>query len=281
MLAPIEIVYEDAWLLAVHKPAAMPVHRSWGCDRHSRSVLDQMRRRVAGPVVPVHRLDRATSGLLLLARDPDTAARLAAQFRTRAVCKTYQAVVRGFCETSGDICKALARPQWLMRPPSSRTPRRVAEDLPDENQTAAEHPGDEHPGDAAAPDAAAPQPSHTRYVTLERYELPFRSDRYATSRLSLLEVQPLTGRWHQIRRHLNHIAHPILGDTSHGDNTQNRFFRQQFGLQRLLLAATALQFVHPQTGQSVQLTAAPDDSFADLVRQFRTWLVPGGPGATS
>lgn len=240
----LSVLFEDPWLIAIQKPPGISVHCSREYDRHGVDLRELLKQQLGETVFPVHRLDRATSGVLLFARNTETAGRMGDLFRSRQIAKTYRAVVRGFLNPSGDIDIALPRAGRRRRPVRSRlTTEEVL------------------------------LPSCTRYRTLERFELPWRSDRYPTSRVSLLELHPLTGRWHQIRRHLNRIAHPILGDTSHGDNTQNRFFRGQFGLQRLMLTATELVFVHPCTQQTVHLQAAPDHSFLSLVTQlmpFRT-----------
>lgn len=240
------IVFEDKWLLVVHKAAGIPVHRSaWG-DRHRISLVERVSSAIGRRCYPAHRLDRATSGLVILTRNRETAASAAALFQNRQVGKTYQALVRGFCAKTGILDRPLKR---------RRTGRVVTSDAP-------------------------PQPSETRFRTLRRFELPVCSDRYPTSRLSLLELQPLTGRWHQIRRHLNHAAHPVIGDTWHGDNTQNHFFRKNYGLDRMMLAATELQFRHPETAEPMHLMSDPDPTFQSFVEQLKPFEIPAGGEST-
>jgi tRNA pseudouridine65 synthase len=121
---------------------------------------------------------------------------------------------------------------------------------------------DEHAGIAAS---AAAQPAHTRYRRLATVQLPYRVDRYPSSRYALVELAPLTGRWHQLRRHMKHIAHPIIGDATHGKGRHNRLFQELFGYQRLLLAATGMRLAHPVSGQALHLHAALADDFAEVI----------------
>ncbi|VEB42842.1 tRNA pseudouridine synthase C [Chromobacterium violaceum] len=95
----------------------------------------------------------------------------------------------------------------------------------------------------------APQPAVTDYRTLARVELPIMVERYPTSRYSLLELEPQTGRKHQLRRHLKHIAHPIIGDSTHGKGRHNRMFADQLDCRRMLLACVEMRLTHPITGQ--------------------------------
>lgn len=236
-------ILEDDRIIVVAKPSGMFVHRADGWDRFRKPLLQRVRDRIRQRVFPVHRLDRATSGLVLLAKDRETAQLLAGQFRERRVCKIYAALVRGFCEHRDVITIPLPR-------------RGLAND---------------RPGDAPTD---APRPCRTEYQSLERYEIPQSSGRYLTTRCSLLNVTPTTGRWHQIRRHLNRINHPLIGDTTHGDNTQNRFFRQNFALQRLMLAAIELTFMHPHRGEVVTVRCPPDETFQSVIDLIRPWTIP-------
>jgi tRNA pseudouridine65 synthase len=107
--------------------------------------------------------------------------------------------------------------------------------------------------DDAPPDAAV-QSAHTRFRTLAQLTLPEASDpRFATTRASLVEAVPTTGRRHQIRRHLKHLAHPIIGDATHGKGPLNRWWAQRLGQQRLWLHALRLSLPHPLTGEMLHL----------------------------
>ncbi len=110
--------------------------------------------------------------------------------------------------------------------------------------------------------------ARTCYRRLAVTEIPVAIEGYASSRYSLVELQLETGRQHQLRRHLQHISHPIIGDTNYGRTRHNHYFAERFGGGRLMLAATALRFRHPATGEAMTLTAAPEQSFLDALSIF-------------
>ncbi|MBK1643072.1 tRNA pseudouridine(65) synthase TruC [Thiocapsa imhoffii] len=229
-----DILYLDQTLVAVHKPAGLLVHHS-RIDRHARHAAVQLvRDQIGQRVYPVHRLDKPTSGVLLFALDPGTARALVEQFSAGHVRKQYLAIVRGYTQETGSIDTALTE---RLDP--------IA--------------------DAQADRDKAPQTASTQYRCLARVELPHPVGRYRTARYSLLELRPRTGRQHQLRRHLKHIFHPIIGDTTHGDGRHNRFFREHFDNQRLLLAATALQCLHPTSGEPLRITAPPAAEFQRIL----------------
>jgi tRNA pseudouridine65 synthase len=116
---------------------------------------------------------------------------------------------------------------------------------------------------------AKSQSSQTRYTCVKRVELALPVSRYPTARFSLLKLIPLTGRKHQLRRHMAHLRHPIIGDTCHGDSAQNRFLRQHFGLQRLLLRATKLEIDMPNCSTRLQLQAPQACEFSQLVEALK------------
>jgi tRNA pseudouridine65 synthase len=211
----------------------MLVHRS-SLDRHEHIFLLQVLRDQLGcSVHPVHRLDKPTSGLMLLALDRATCTALSDAFEYGLVRKTYLAIVRGEISPGGFVNHPL---------------RRLTDD-----------PG-ERPGAPEAFDAA-----QTRYRRLATVELPHRIDRYPTTRYSLVALEPLTGRRHQLRRHMKHLAHPIIGDTTYGKSAHNRFFEAQFGSRRLLLAATRLCFPHPVDGRPMAVDAPLSDDYQRVV----------------
>ena len=112
---------------------------------------------------------------------------------------------------------------------------------------------------------SSPKHAVTQYRLLQTTELPYPVGPYQTARYSLVEVQPVTGRTHQIRRHFDHLFHPLIGDRVYGDGRHNRFIRERFGVGRLLLAATNLCFTHPFTGETLQLRAPMADDMERVV----------------
>lgn len=104
-------------------------------------------------------------------------------------------------------------------------------------------------------DTGVLQEAFTRGKTLNRSELPIPLGTHPTSRYSLVELIPTTGRMHQLRKHMAHVFHPIIGDRPHGCNKQNRFFKEQFELTEMLLHALELRFVHPVSGIELVVTA--------------------------
>jgi len=233
----LEILYRDDRLVAVHKPAGLLVHRS-AIDRHeTRFALQMLRDQIGRTVFPVHRLDKPTSGVLLFALDASGARQLGTVFEAGAIDKAYVAVVRGYAPETA----------------------RIDHPLKDETDPMTDR--------LARPDKAA-RPAITELRRLASVELPFSDGRHETSRYALVEARPLTGRRHQLRRHLKHIFHPIIGDTTHGDGHHNRLFRERFGCHRLLLAAVALRFPHPTTGAPLCITAPPAEDFLHITRQL-------------
>lgn len=111
------------------------------------------------------------------------------------------------------------------------------------------------------PDGSS-QEAVTTYVTLKQTELNIPFLEHATSRYSLVEIVPETGRMHQIRRHFAHIRHPIVGDRPHGCNKQNKLFKERWGMTTMLLHAASLEFDHPVTGSCITLEARPAEEFS-------------------
>jgi tRNA pseudouridine65 synthase len=129
------------------------------------------------------------------------------------------------------------------------------------------------------PNADAPaREALTRYRTLGTVELPHRVDRYPTSRYALVELEPEGGRRHQLRRHLAHASHPIIGDSTYGKGRHNRLFAELFGVRRLLLACTRLAFAHPVTGRPLVVTTGAGEEFERLAERFG-WSLTGQPPA--
>jgi tRNA pseudouridine65 synthase len=227
-----EILYKDTHFVVVNKPAGLMVHRSRIAPRETRFALQVVRDLVGCHVYPVHRLDKPTSGVLIFGLHPEAAGRLSSGFFNREVAKTYLAVVRGYTEECGIIDKPLVK----YRDKKIRT--------------------------------AIEQPALTRFWRIGSVELPYPVSRYPTSRYSLIMVRPESGRLHQIRRHLHHISHPVIGDRAHGDGRHNRFFTETFACPRLLLAAVRVVFCHPYTGSTVRVEAPLDRQFCRILQSF-------------
>ncbi|MFA7388094.1 MAG: tRNA pseudouridine(65) synthase TruC [Thiohalobacteraceae bacterium] len=231
------VLYRDESLIAIDKPAGLLVHRSL-VDRHERRFAVQLLRdQIGARVYPLHRLDKPTSGVLLFALSSQAARRMGAVFEQQAIQKTYLAVARGYTAVHGRI-------DYPLREELDRL------------------------SDSQARQDKPPQPAVTDYWRLARLELPVSDGRHATSRYSLLALRPHTGRKHQIRRHLKHIFHPIVGDTTHGDGRHNRLFREHLGSARLLLMSAELAFLHPESGAPVCIRAPLDAQFSRVVAGF-------------
>lgn len=222
--SPMEILYRDDYFVAVNKPSGMLVHRS-AIDRTAQIYALQSVRDMTGRrVYPLHRVDKPTSGILMFALTADAARRMMPRFAGGQVQKRYVAIVRGYAPEQGLIDYALHEPLDDMT-------------------------------DVLARRAKPAQRAVTAYRRQATAELPIAVGRYATARYSLISAWPRTGRKHQIRRHMKHIFHPIVGDTTYGDGRHNQFFRDHLGGPGLLLAAVGLEFEHPYTGVKVVLQA--------------------------
>jgi tRNA pseudouridine65 synthase len=233
----VDILYQDDHFVAINKPAGLLVHRSAIDRRETRFALQMVRDALGQRVYPLHRLDKPTSGVLLFALHEAMARQAMPLFAENLVKKTYLAVVRGFTQEAGVIDYPLREELDKM------TDARARQDKP-------------------------AQEAVTEFRSLATVELPFPVGRYASARYSLLDVAPQTGRKHQIRRHMKHIFHPILGDTTHGDGKHNQFLRDQFQVRRLLLHAREMSFVHPVSGETVVVHAGLDEDFSRLIGAF-------------
>lgn len=234
----LNILYLDPYFVAVDKPAGLLVHRS-PIDRNEKKfALQIVRNQIGRHVYPVHRLDKATSGVLLFALSPEIAKQTGALFQTGGIRKKYIAVVRGYVDESGTIDHPI---------------KEVADRFIPCRESSSENNG---------------MRAITDYKRLAVIELPCSVDRHPTSRYSLAMLWPRTGRRHQLRRHMKHISHPIIGDTRYGKSVHNRFFQARFNCNRLLLAAMEIEFNHPITGKDVTIVAEPGDGFRSILIQF-------------
>lgn len=205
---PIELLHVDEHLVVANKPSGLLVHR--GLANDDDVLLFRVRDALHEHVYLVHRLDRGTSGVIVVARSARIASLLGGAFAERTTEKRYLALVRGKPPDEGLIDSPV---------PRSEGGERV--------------------------------PAVTRYRTVARSTV---------ARCSLVEARPETGRFHQIRRHLKHLGHPLLGDVNYGSGALNREYRAQHGLFRLGLHAFSVAFDHPVTGARLTVTSPmPED----------------------
>nr|WP_080929763.1 pseudouridine synthase [Xanthomonas albilineans] len=235
----LQILYQDPLIAVVDKPAGLMAHDSKLARGEDDFLADRLRVQLGRPIFLIHRLDRATSGCLLLAFDRDTASLLGKALMGGEVDKDYLAICRG----------------W-----------------PAEIRFEVDHPLDGGPGKPLK------KPAQTRFQRLACGELAVPSGEFPTSRYALLRCCPVTGRFRQIRRHLKHLSHHLIGDTSHGDGRHNRIFRMQ-GIHRMLLHAERLAFAHPH-GHRVEVRAPLDAQFVRAFGLFGWSAVPWRPSGS-
>lgn len=239
----LEIIHRDEQLIAIHKPAGLLVHRTVLDRNETRFAVQLLRDQIGQHVHPVHRLDRGTSGVLLFALDKAVGKLVSAQFEAQQVDKTYLAVVRGHPPEAGCIDHALTR-QF------------------DDYEFRSANAGATNPRAGTSSEAQA---ALTHYRRLAVTELPHRVDLYPTSRYALVELHPQTGRRHQLRRHLKHLAHPIIGDATYGKGRHNRLFQELFDCRRMLLACLEMCLTHPVSGLPLTLSAPLADDFSAVL----------------
>lgn len=235
----LDIIFQDEFIIAINKPPGLLVHRS-PIDRHEkRFAMQLVRDQIGQYVFPVHRLDRPTSGVLLFALSADVARLLNQQFANQQIDKTYFAIVRGHSPDDGVINYSLKEKL-----------DKIADKMADQDKPA--------------------QEAITNYQTLRKFDLPFAVSRYPSARYSLVKLQPKTGRKHQLRRHMAHINHPIVGDTNHGDGKHNKFLREQYGFFNLALTCHSMALCHPITQLQVVLKCEFDENIRSLLSAWGT-----------
>ena len=233
----LDILYQDEYLVAVNKPSGLLVHRSWIDKDETIFALQLVRDQIGQYVYPVHRLDKPTSGVLLFALDKETARRLTELFIEKKIHKEYLAVLRGYTDDEGTIDYALKEQFDKM------THKDVNQDK-------------------------EPQEAITHYKRLATLELPYPVSRYPVARYSLVHLEPLTGRKHQLRRHMKHIMHPMVGDTKYGRGEHNKLFREKLDIHELLLTAFKISFLHPHTKKELLIQAPLNDAFTKMLKLF-------------
>lgn len=224
MNKPLEILYEDEYLVAINKPHGLLVHQSSIARNADEFAVQLLRDQIGQRVYPAHRLDRKTSGVLLFALDKTTNQSLTQQFTDKTITKKYWAIVRGFAPDELTIDYALRKDNGVL------------------------------------------QDAVTKIKTVQRAEIDLPFGKHSTSRYSLVEAEPITGRMHQIRKHMAHILYPIIGDRPHGCNKQNKLWLEKFGMKTMLLHAHSLTFTHPKSLEEITLSAQPSEIFKEVTR---------------
>jgi tRNA pseudouridine65 synthase len=231
------VLFHDRDLVVVAKPPGLLVHRTKMAGGNLFA-MQLVRDQIGASVFPVHRLDRPTSGALIFALNKDTARKMSLEFEHRRVRKSYLAVVRGIPREA----------RWTLDYPLKEELDAIA--------------------DRQARTDKGAQDAVTEFELRDTAELPFSVDKYPSARYALVRAHPLTGRKHQIRRHLRHCGHPVIGDVNHGAGKHNRFFAGHFGSRRLLLACTEIGFRHPSTGSELSVRAPLAEDFARVLREL-------------
>ena len=253
---PLDVLFSDDALAVVDKPAGLMVHDSALARGETDFAADRLREQFGRPIFLVHRLDRATSGCLLLAFDRDSASALGKTLMSREAGKAASekaASEKAAFEKAAFEKAAFEKDYWA-----------ICRGWPAEREFLVDHPLDGGPGKPLK------KPAQTAFEVLATCELPMPSAGFDTSRYALLRASPLTGRFRQIRRHLKHLSHHLVGDSSHGDGRHNRNFRM-LGIHRMLLHARRLAFPHPLTGQRIEAIAPPDAAFAKALALFEPY----------
>lgn len=223
----LQILFEDEFLVAIHKPAGLLVHRTKMAKDATEFALQLLRDQLEHKVFPTHRLDRKTSGVLLFAKDEETNRLMQTQFMEQRVSKTYKAIVRGWTDDRSTIDYALTN------------------------------------------ESGKTQEAVTHYETLSKSEIDLPNGKFSTARFSLVKLKPETGRMHQLRKHLAHIFHPIIGDRPHGCNKQNKLFKEHFSMIEMMLHAERLEFTHPRTGESVRVESEFEGEFERMMDELK------------
>ncbi|MFZ0318089.1 MAG: RluA family pseudouridine synthase [Candidatus Sulfotelmatobacter sp.] len=238
---PLDIIYEDDDLAVINKPAGMMVHAGAGAtdDARNRGTLVNALLHhlgslsgVGGELRPgiVHRLDKETSGLIVVAKNDDAHRKLSAQFAAREVKKNYLALVHGWVKKDSDTLA-----QSISRDPVRRM--KMTTRL-EGGRTAVTH-----------------------YRVARRLDTKF-------GKFTLLEVKIDTGRTHQIRVHVASMGHPVVGDTTYGAPKQARGKNAAISLPRNFLHAAELEFRHPRTGQPIALKSELPEELREFLSKL-------------
>ncbi len=218
---PIQVLFQDEYCAVINKPSGLMAHASSLSRGEDDFLLHRLREQFQSKVHLIHRLDRATSGCVLIAFNAEAASTLGKTFMSRDVQKDYLAICRGWPDEKFTVDYALD----------------------------------------GGPGKPEKKPSVTGFMRLATAEISLPSAAHESSRYALMQCTPITGRFRQIRRHLKHLSHHLIGDTSHGDGRHNRTFRMH-GIHRMLLHAWRLEFSHPVSGLPIRCEAPLDSEFS-------------------
>ena len=230
----LEIIYQDNYCLLVTKPNNVLVHHA----HHSRNKIDEkslmqlIENQLGTRYFPIHRLDRKTSGIILLASKKEYVSTFQALFTNKEIKKIYYGVVRGYSQDNRII------------------------DSPVKGR-----------------DALVYKEAESHLKCLDKIELNIPVKPYDSSRYSLVELTPITGRMHQLRIHMNKLSTPLINDTKYGDKNHNTMYGDQFGWKNLFLHAGSLAFTHPFSNQELFLKSSFSDDWIQLFEKF-SWKNP-------
>ncbi|TXD58273.1 pseudouridine synthase [Polaribacter sp. IC066] len=230
----LEIIFEDEYIICVNKPNNILVHHAFLSRNVSDedSLLQLIDKELHIKVYPIHRLDRKTSGMILMAKEKEFVSKFQELFTAKEIQKTYYGVVRGF------------------------SPETKIIDSPVKGRDANVH-----------------KEALTHLKTLENITLNIPVKPYDSSRYSLVEFLPQTGRMHQLRVHSNKISHPLIGDTKYGDKNHDMMFEENFGWKNLFLHAGKLEFTHPFSLEKMVLKGSFPEDWISMFAEFK-WKNP-------
>ena len=230
----LEIIYQDNYCLLVTKPNNVLVHHA----HHSRNKIEEesliqlIENQFGKRYYPIHRLDRKTSGIILLASKREYVASFQALFTNNEIQKIYYGVVRGFSQEH----------QIIDSPVKGR-------------------------------DALVYKDAETQLKLLDKIILEIPVKPYKSSRYSLVELKPKTGRMHQLRIHMNKVSTPLINDAKYGDKNHDLMYAKEFGWKNLFLHAGSLEFIHPFTNKKLILKSSFSEDWIQLFQEF-SWKNP-------
>jgi len=222
----IEILYQDEYFIAINKPHGLLMHPSSIARDVEETLQSVLETQLDRKVYLVHRLDRKTAGLVLVALDSNTARLLSELFANKTIEKTYWAICRGHLLENTIVNKALENENGNL------------------------------------------QTAETAFSPLKYAALETSTGKYPTTRLSLIECRPKTGRTHQIRRHLGNLRHYIVNDRPHGDCKVNKAFKEKLGYNHMMLHAKKIEFINPITKKPMLIEAPFFEEFNRLLKVF-------------